>query len=131
MIPEHKDAFGAGLKTYLSSGEYIELVERDNGYIKTNDGVSGYFAPYEQWHVSHQKALQYNYGHVLGVGCGADRVALYLKSKGHDVVSIRKMSVAKLMRCNGLDVGCTDSPDEKPPDIRSCWGVCPIGQVSG
>ena len=41
----------------------------------------------------------------------------------------RRLPVAKLVRCNGLDPGCTDSAGKKLPFIRYCWGVCPAGRI--
>lgn len=41
----------------------------------------------------------------------------------------KKMPVARLLNCNGLDPGCPN-PGEKLPFIRYCWGICPVGQMN-
>ena len=88
MIKEYQDAYGAELRTFLETGAKIEIVERDDGYIDYNEGIPYYFAPYEEWADYEKEAIEYAFGRIVDVGCGAGRVALYLQNKGFFVIGI-------------------------------------------
>jgi len=88
LIREYQDAYGAELRTFLETGSKIEIVERDDGYIDYHEGISYYFAPYEEWADYEKEAIEYAFGRVVDVGCGAGRVALYLQNKGFFVIGI-------------------------------------------
>lgn len=67
------------------SGQYF--IERDDGRVETYK-VSDYIKPFSEWPEIEQQAIKRAKGKVLDVGCGAGRVALYLKILGHEVVGI-------------------------------------------
>jgi SAM-dependent methyltransferase len=84
-----EDAYGRLILGYLETGEGIEIVERDDGFIDAgNYGPAAYFAPFRRWPKTERKAMRYARGRVLDVGCGAGRVALELQERGHEVVGI-------------------------------------------
>jgi SAM-dependent methyltransferase len=88
-IDPSRDAFGEEIKAYYESGKGVtEIVERDDGYIDTHEGVPNYFSTYEEWREDEKSALSHCRGRVVDVGCGAGRIALYLQEKGHSVVGI-------------------------------------------
>ena len=85
---ENQDAFGREMYDYFTNGTGFEAVERDDGYLDMSGGPSAYFTDYKKWAPYQRRAMRYVRGRVLDVGCGAGRVALYLQSKGHEVVAI-------------------------------------------
>ncbi len=87
MKPE-QDAFGQGVYDFYRGEKYIEIVERDDGYIGVSAGPSVYFAPSSEWSANKKAALPYIQGRVLDIGCGPGRVTLYCQEQGHEVVGI-------------------------------------------
>ena len=84
-----EDAYGRLILDYLETGEGIEIVERDDGFINASGfGPAAYFAPFRRWPKAERAAMRSVNGRVLDVGCGAGRVALHLQERGHDVVAI-------------------------------------------
>ena len=88
MVMREKDAYGEELKSFVRNGHQTEVVERDDGYIDSHEGIPFYFAPYSEWRELDKQAVTMARGRVLDVGCGAGRVSLHLQSKGHEVVAI-------------------------------------------
>jgi SAM-dependent methyltransferase len=83
------DAHGRLILDYFESGEGLEVVERDDGFIDASGyGPAAYFAPYRRWPKAERAAMRLVRGRMLDVGCGAGRVALELQEHGHDVVGI-------------------------------------------
>jgi SAM-dependent methyltransferase len=88
LKPE-QDAYGQLVLEYLETGECIEIVERDDGFIAPSRyGPEAYFSPLQRWPKAERKAMRLVRGRVLDVGCGASRVALHLQERGHEVVAI-------------------------------------------
>ena len=84
-----QDAYGRLILEYLETGEGIEIVERDDGFIDASSwGPAAYFAPFRRWPNAERRALRLARGRVLDVGCGAGRVALHFQERGHEVVGI-------------------------------------------
>jgi SAM-dependent methyltransferase len=84
-----QDAYGRLILEYLETGEGIEIVERDDGFITASAfGPGYYFTPIRRWPKAERLALRLARGRVLDVGCGAGRVALHLQERGHEVVGI-------------------------------------------
>ena len=80
---------------YLETGEGIEIVERDDGFIDASRyGPAAYFFPSRRWPKTERQAIRLARGRVLDVGCGAGRVALHLQDRGHEVVGIELSPLA-------------------------------------
>ncbi|MEJ2747498.1 MAG: methyltransferase domain-containing protein [Anaerolineae bacterium] len=93
MRPE-QDAFGREIYDYFHTGEAVEIIERDDGFIAVSGGPPIYFSSYVDWPPHVQEALTYVQGRVLDVGCGAGRFALYLQAQGHEVLGIDNSPLA-------------------------------------
>jgi SAM-dependent methyltransferase len=84
-----EDAYGRLIADYLETGEGIEVVERDDGFIDAGGyAPAAYFFPFRKWPKAERVAMRHARGRVLDVGCGAGRVALHLQERGHEVVGI-------------------------------------------
>jgi hypothetical protein len=81
---EREDAFGKALLDYLHSGVGQEIIEREDGFIEA-DSVGKYFDSFRHWSGYERRSMRYVRGRVLGVGCGAGRVALHLQARRHPV----------------------------------------------
>ncbi|MCA9929303.1 MAG: class I SAM-dependent methyltransferase [Anaerolineales bacterium] len=98
-----QDAYGQEVYDFYRGEKVVEIVERDDKYIDASGGPAAYFAPFAQWPVIEQEAIQLAEGRVLDVGCGPGRVALYLQEKGHEVVGIDNSPLAvKTARLRGV-----------------------------
>jgi SAM-dependent methyltransferase len=114
VFREQEDAFGRALLDQFTGGNERVIVERDDGYVETEQ-VAWYFRELRRWHASERQALRRVRGRILDVGAGAGRVALELQRRGHEVVAIdhsplaidvcRKRGVrdARVMRLTGID----------------------------
>ncbi|MFL5924285.1 MAG: class I SAM-dependent methyltransferase [Gaiellaceae bacterium] len=88
-MKDREDAYGRLVLDYLETGDGIEIVERDGGFIGASRlGPAAYFAPFRRWPKAERAAMRLVRGRVLDVGCGAGRVALHLQERGHEVVGI-------------------------------------------
>jgi 2-polyprenyl-3-methyl-5-hydroxy-6-metoxy-1,4-benzoquinol methylase len=97
------DAFGHGLFDYSIRENVHEVIERDDGFISVSNGPGIYFAEFDDWQPAEQEAMNFAYGRVLDIGCGAGRHALYLQDIGLDVVGIDVSPVAlKVSQQRGL-----------------------------
>lgn len=76
-----KDAYGQELLAFISGQDSFEIVERADGFIGTSPGAPAYFAEFKDWPKSEKQAIKFAKGHVLDIGTGAGRVALYLQQK--------------------------------------------------
>ena len=79
--------FGQAMLAYLRGGPGRLTFERDDGFRDPSD-VKPYFAPFARWSTAERRAIRHARGHVLDVGCGAGRVALYLQRRGLRVTAI-------------------------------------------
>lgn len=61
--------------------------ERDDGY-RSLSAVHSYFSTANLWPRMEREAMKEVRGRVLDLGCGPGRHAIYLQSKGHDVVGL-------------------------------------------
>lgn len=98
------DAYGHELWAYVTEGSSVEIVERDDGFVATNDGPRRYFAEFRAWARRERRAIRFTTGsRALDVGCGAGRVSLYLQRKGLKVVAIDRSPLAiRLCRRRGV-----------------------------
>ena len=88
IIKPENDAYGKELLAYHEGKNNYEIVERSDKLIGASEMISMYFAPFEEWPETHQRAMKHVHGRVLDIGCGAGRVGLHLQEQGHDVVGI-------------------------------------------
>ena len=99
------DAYGHELWAYMTEGHSVEIVERDDGLVATNDGPRRYFADFAAWASRERRAMRFATGsRALDVGCGAGRVSLYLQRKGLKAVAIDRSPLAiRLCRKRGVN----------------------------
>ena len=82
------DAFGEMIKEAFSLGrETAEIVERDDGFIRSGS-TARYFAAPAEWAPLERRALDLARGRVLDVGCGAGRFALAGQARGLAVTAL-------------------------------------------
>lgn len=81
------DLFANALLELYESGEVTLYVERDDGFIDTDD-ISWYLTSYAEFPRYEKRALKLVRGRVLDVGAAAGRHALYLQRRGLDVTAI-------------------------------------------
>jgi SAM-dependent methyltransferase len=86
-LKREQDAFGWALYDQFRGKETQEIIERDDGHVLAQ-GMAGYFAEYAAWPQFEREPLALAHGRVLDVGPGAGRAALYLQSRGLQVVGI-------------------------------------------
>jgi SAM-dependent methyltransferase len=102
---EPSDAYGHELWDYYKTGEGVEVIERDDGYIDPSDTAPKvYFAAFNEWPAVEREGIGYAKGRVLDVGCGAGRVGIYLQRyKKLDVTGIDISPLAiNVSRLRGL-----------------------------
>jgi SAM-dependent methyltransferase len=99
-MDDDQDAYGHAIYDYLDGKNTFEILERDDGYIDASDGPAMYTAAFRQWPTRYKRAMRYVRGHVLDIGCGAGRHALYLQEKGFAVlgIDVSPLAVAACMR---------------------------------
>jgi SAM-dependent methyltransferase len=83
MLQEFLDLLEAG----MTSPRVTEIIERDDGYIYTQQPAR-YFAPPQEWREFERAALNGARGRVLDIGCGAGRFALALQRAGTPVTAL-------------------------------------------
>ena len=87
-LKRDQDAFGCAVSDhYHRRGDEAELIERDDGFLGTDDAAK-YLDPYRRWPACQRRAIRLARGRVLDIGCGAGRHALWLQDRGHDVLGI-------------------------------------------
>jgi len=98
-----KDAYGQEIFDYYKGKGGFEIIEREGGYFDVSSGPKVYFDEYRNWPAHQKEGIRYARGRVIDVGCGAGRVALYLQSKGTDVLGIDISPLAlKVCRQRGV-----------------------------
>jgi SAM-dependent methyltransferase len=102
VLGPREDAFGHLLTDLHAGRRVVEVVERDDGCIFTGD-PGYYLAPFRAWWPQERRAMRFVRGRVLDLGCGAGRVGLHLRSRGHEVVGIDVSPLAvEVARMRGL-----------------------------
>lgn len=98
-----QDAFGQAVMDFHRGKGGWAVVERDDGYFDSSEGIDVYFADYRRWPSHQRKAMRLARGRVLDIGCGAGRHALYLQGKSLDVTGIDESPLAiRVCRERGL-----------------------------
>jgi cyclopropane fatty-acyl-phospholipid synthase-like methyltransferase len=98
-----QDAFGHEIYDHHCGKAGEEIIERSDGFIDCSMGPAAYFTEYADWRACDRRAIDKARGRVLDIGCGAGRHALYLQSKGLDVLGIDVSPLAlKTCRLRGL-----------------------------
>ena len=80
-MKKHPDAYGLLQWAVYQGEKTFQVVERDDGHIKTSS-IDSMFSGYDEWPESERKAIGYAWGRVLDVGCGPGRHSLYVQGKG-------------------------------------------------
>ena len=97
------DPQGHELLDYYMGRPSFEVFERDDGFVGAVIGAHEYFSTYREWKAHEKAAIKYANGKCLDAGCGAGRVALYLQSRGMDVIAIDSSPLAiKVCRARGV-----------------------------
>ena len=86
--PQQGDAYGQLLQSYHETGEGLELIERDDGFLDSPIDAGLYFLDADEWPTRIRDALDHVHGRVLDIGCGAGQHALYCQAHGHETVGI-------------------------------------------
>lgn len=81
------DLFGQALMDHYKGKRYKLLMERDDGMMDEQN-MFFYFRDFRKFPEAETKALKLAKGKVLDLGVGAGRAALYLQSRGCDVLGI-------------------------------------------
>ncbi len=104
MLSPQEDAYGRYIYKHFRGHRSAEVMERDDGHIGSNIELpAAYFAKFRDWPAHQRQAMRFVRGRVLDIGCGAGRVALYLQSRSHDVLSVDLSPLAiKVCRLRGV-----------------------------
>jgi len=102
-VKSHQDAYGHAIYDVYNGKYGYEVFQREDGYFGVVGGPQTYFQEYEQWPPHQKESVKHAFGRVLDVGCGACRHALYLQSKGMEVVGIDSSPLAiKVCKLRGV-----------------------------
>ena len=82
-----RDVFGKAIMDVLKGKEVTITVRRDDGRVDQENG-SYYFTDFNQFPTIEKESMKLVQGLILDVGCGAGRHALYLQTKGLNVVAL-------------------------------------------
>jgi SAM-dependent methyltransferase len=127
-----QDAFGHAVMDFHRGMGGWAVVERDDGYFDSSEGIDVYFAGYKEWPSHQRKAMKLAKGRVLDIGCGAGRHALYLQGKGMDVVGIDESPLAiRVCRERGLERARVASITRIPPNLGVFDTVLMLGNNFG
>lgn len=82
-----KDVFGKAITDVFQGKKVTINVRRDDGRLDQENG-SFYFTGFNQFPTIEKDSMNFVQGLILDVGCGAGRHALYLQTKGFNVVAL-------------------------------------------
>lgn len=118
-LPSKQDAFGHEMHDYfLGRRDFLEIVERNDGYIDISSGPKTYFSEYKDWLLYQKKAIRFARGKVLDIGCGAGRCLLHLQNKGLECVGIDYSPLAiKVCKGRGAKKALVRSVTQIGPDL--------------
>ena len=130
-MTETYDTFGQFLVSCHDMVDTLEIIEREDGYIRTGDGTR-YFTPYDEWPAHQKTAIGLVEGKVLDVGCGAGSHAIYCQDRGHSVVGIDiSAPVIQVARQRGLHVGKVMSVKDIEPTLGTFDTIMMMGNNFG
>ena len=82
-IRRTSDAYGHELWAYMTEGHSVEIVERDDGLLATNDGPRRYFADFAAWTSREKRAMRFATGsRALMWDAARDASRFTLSAKG-------------------------------------------------
>lgn len=95
-----KDVFGKAIMDVFRGKKVSINVRRDDGHLDQENG-SFYFTDFNQFPTIEKESMNLVQGLVLDVGCGAGRHALYLQTKGFNVVAldISRLAIRVARKC--------------------------------
>lgn len=130
-VIETQDTFGQFLVSCHRMEDTLEIIERDDGFIRVGDG-SRYFTSPDDW-PSHQKlAIKHVNGKVLDVGCGAGSHSIYCQNQGHSVLGIDISPPAiQVAQRRGLRDGKVMSVSEVDPSLGTFDTILMLGNNFG
>lgn len=127
------DCFGQAITDQLRGKGELLKIERDDGYLDGED-VSYYFSGYDDFPECEKRALGHVIGKVLDIGVGAGRVALYLQSRGHEVLGVdisgmalnvcKQRGVRDLARMTASNPGIRRSSFDTAIAFGNGFGLC-------
>jgi len=82
-----KDVFGKAIMDFFQGKKVTINVRRDDGHLDQENG-SYYFTDFDQFPTIEKDSMNFAQGLTLDVGCGAGRHALYLQTKGFNVIAL-------------------------------------------
>lgn len=82
-----KDVFGKAIMDVFRGKKVSINVRRDDGRLDQENG-SFYFTDFNQFPTIEKESMNLAHGLITDVGCGAGRHALYLQTKGFNVVAL-------------------------------------------
>jgi SAM-dependent methyltransferase len=128
-----KDLFGRAFMDYHRGRGHKLYIERDDGFVDEQD-VSQYFRGFDDFPECERRALAHAKGRVLDIGVGAGRVALYLQSRGSDVVGIdisdnmleicRERGVKNLRKMSACDLKFKKDSFDTAVAFCNNFGLC-------
>jgi SAM-dependent methyltransferase len=127
-----QDAFGHAVMDFHRGMGGWAVVERDDGYIDSSEGIDTYFADSKKWPAHQRKATRLAKGRVLDIGCGAGRHALHLQGKGLDVTGIDESPLAiRVCKERGLKRARVASITRIPPNLGVFDTILMLGNNFG
>lgn len=104
LTNEKADIFGSMyIDGFQGTNPEYYSIERDDGYIDTDNEIGIYFQPYYKWSQVDKNVLKFVQGKILDIGAGAGRHSLYFQENGYEVHALDNSVLAQeVMKCRGI-----------------------------